>query len=80
MELDPALIVGPWGATFILAYLCWRLDKANGEKDAKIRDKDQDIEELRAESTSLLRTYQNRDEEERLWRQSQDRKRLEGSR
>ncbi len=73
MELDPALLVGPWGLTFFLLYVVWKQDKT-------IHDKDEAIEELRNESVALLKKYQDRDEEDRLWRQSLERKRSEGGR
>ena len=64
--MDPALILGPYGAIVLLVIAVIHLYRENTE--------------LRRESMKLLKTYQERDEEERLWRQAQERRRLEHQR
>jgi hypothetical protein len=62
--MDPALLYGPYGLLFALVIAVVHLYRENTR--------------LRDESLKMLKTYQDRDEEERLYRQAQDRKAREG--
>jgi hypothetical protein len=64
------LVYGQYGAlvclVFAVIWLSKRLDRSEQENDA-----------LRDSSLELLKKYQARDEQERLWRVEQERKRSE---
>jgi hypothetical protein len=62
--MDPALLYGPYGLLVALAIAVVHLYRENTR--------------LRDESMAMLKKYQERDEEERLYRQAQDRKAREG--